>query len=161
MVSVAEKSIESADRPYVGPIDVLMPSYNSIKYLGSALNSVRKALPDHRLIVVDRHGNDRTLDILKKHGAQVYFDDRSLGHARQLLFEKSTSRILLMYDSDVVIDQGKDGSSERSGYSAVDRKTASAWAPSPWCPASIPRSSWRSLSVSGGGFCHLWSAISS
>ncbi len=92
--------------------DVLMPTYNSVQYLDRALRCVEKAIPDHRLIVVDHHSNDGTIDVLKKHGAQVYFDDKSLGHARQLLFEKSTSRVLLMIDSDVVIDE--DGWYERA-----------------------------------------------
>lgn len=94
------------------PIDVLMPTYNSVQCLDSALRSVKKAVSDSRLIVVDHHSNDGTLRILKEHGAQVYFDDRSLGHARQVLFEKSTSRVILMYDSDVVIDE--DGWFERA-----------------------------------------------
>lgn len=94
------------------PIDVLMPTYNSVQCLDSALRSVKKAVSDCRLIVVDHHSNDGTLRILKEHGAQVYFDDRSLGHARQVLFEKSTSRVILMYDSDVVIDE--DGWFERA-----------------------------------------------
>jgi len=86
-------------------IDVLMPTYNSVQYLDSALRSVKKAVPNCRLIAVDRHSKDGTLEILRNHGAQVYSDDKSLGHARQLLFEKSTSRIVLTYDSDVVIDE--------------------------------------------------------
>jgi glycosyltransferase involved in cell wall biosynthesis len=99
---------ESAGKHPTGsnePIDVLMPTYNSVKYLDSALRCVEKAIPNSRLIVVDHHSNDGTLEVLKKHGASIYFDDTSLGHARQLLFEKSASRIVLMYDSDVVISQ--------------------------------------------------------
>jgi len=86
-------------------IDVLMPTYNSVRYLDPALTSVERAVPNCRLIVVDHYSNDGTLDVLKKHEAQVYFDDKSLGHARQLLFEKSTSGILIMYDSDVVMNE--------------------------------------------------------
>jgi len=81
-----------------------MPTYNSAQYLDLALSSVEKAVPNYKLIVVDHNSNDGTLDILRRHGAEVYFDNKSLGRARQLLFEKSTSRILLMYDSDVTID---------------------------------------------------------
>jgi glycosyltransferase involved in cell wall biosynthesis len=87
------------------PIDVLMPTYNSVKYLDSALRCVEKEIPNCHLIVVDHHSNDGTLEVLKMHRASIYFDDTSLGYARQLLFEKSSSRILLMYDSDVVIHQ--------------------------------------------------------
>jgi glycosyltransferase involved in cell wall biosynthesis len=87
------------------PVDVLMPTYNSVKYLDSALRCVEKEIPNSHLIVVDHHSNDGTLEVLKEHGASIYFDDTSLGHARQLLFEKSSSRILLMLDSDVVIKE--------------------------------------------------------
>jgi glycosyltransferase involved in cell wall biosynthesis len=87
------------------PVDVLMPTYNSVKYLDSALRCVEKEIPNSHLIVVDHHSNDGTLDVLTRHGANVYFDDTSLGHARQLLLEKSSSRILLMLDSDVVIEE--------------------------------------------------------
>lgn len=83
-----------------------MPTYNSVKYLDSALSCVEKAIPNCRLIVVDHHSNDGTLEVLKKHGAIIYFDDTSLGRARQLLLEKSNSRILVMFDSDVVIEEG-------------------------------------------------------
>jgi glycosyltransferase involved in cell wall biosynthesis len=86
-------------------VDVLMPTYNSVKYLDSALRCVEKEIPNCRLIVVDHHSNDGTLEVLKEHGASIYFDDTSLGYARQLLFEKSSSRILLMLDSDVVIEE--------------------------------------------------------
>jgi glycosyltransferase involved in cell wall biosynthesis len=94
------------------PVDILMPTYNSVQYLDSALRCIEKAVPLCRFIVVDRHSSDGTLDVLRKHGAQVYFDDGSLGHARQILFEKSTSPTVLMYDSDVVIDE--DGWYERA-----------------------------------------------
>jgi glycosyltransferase involved in cell wall biosynthesis len=88
-------------------VDVLMPTYNSVQYLDAALRSVEKAIPTCRLIVVDHHSTDGTLDVLKKHNAELYFDDKSLGHARQLLFQNATSRIVLMFDSDVVIEEDR------------------------------------------------------
>ncbi len=84
-------------------LDVLMPTYNSVRHLNEVLRALGKAVPNHRLIVVDHHSNDGTLDVLRKYGARVYFDDTSLGHARQLLLEKATSPVILMLDSDVVI----------------------------------------------------------
>jgi glycosyltransferase involved in cell wall biosynthesis len=87
------------------PVDVLMPTYNSVRYLDSVLSSLEKAVPVGRFIVVDRHSSDGTLDVLKKHRADVYLDDGSLGRARQLLLDKSTSPIVLMFDSDVIIHE--------------------------------------------------------
>lgn len=82
-----------------------MPTYNSVRYLDAALNSVEKEIPSFRLIAADHHSTDGTLKVLKAHGARIYLEDKSLGHARQLLFEKSSSSILLMLDSDVVISE--------------------------------------------------------
>lgn len=90
-------------------LDVLMPTYNSAKHLEKVLDSLDKTIPNHRLIAVDRHSNDGTPEVLRTHGAKVYFEDVSLGHARQLLLEKSSSPVLLMLDSDVVIE-------DRDGY---------------------------------------------
>jgi len=86
-------------------VDILMPTYNSVRYLDAALNSVEKGIPSRRLIAADHHSTDGTLDVLRAHDAKVYFEDKSLGHARQLLFEKSSGSILLMFDSDVVISE--------------------------------------------------------
>jgi len=86
-------------------VDILIPTYNSVRYLDAALNSVEKEIPSFRLIAADHHSTDGTLKVLKTHGAHIYLEDKSLGHARQLLFEKSSSSILLMFDSDVVINE--------------------------------------------------------
>lgn len=87
------------------PVDILMPTYNSVRYLDAALNSVEKEIPSCRLIAADHHSTDGTLEVLKAHSARIYLEDKSLGHARQLLIEKSSSSILLMFDSDVVISE--------------------------------------------------------
>ena len=82
-----------------------MPTYNSVRYLDVALNSIKRGIPNYRLIVADHHSTDGTLGVLKAHDAHVCFEDKSLGHARQLLIEKSSSSRLLMYDSDVIISE--------------------------------------------------------
>lgn len=86
-------------------VDVLMPTYNSAKYLEPAIDSVVKAIPKCRLIAADHHSQDGTIEVLKKHRATILFENKSLGYARQILIEKSRSRIVLMFDSDVVIDE--------------------------------------------------------
>jgi len=84
-------------------IDVLVPTYNSATYLDQALTAIKSSVPINRIIAVDRYSSDGTLEILKNHGAEVYFESTSLGYARQLLIEKARTDVVMMLDSDVLI----------------------------------------------------------
>lgn len=88
------------------PIDVLIPTYNSAQFLDQALNSVRRCIAVNRIVAVDHHSSDGTLDILLKHGAEIYYENKSLGYARQLLISKAKTRVFMMLDSDVVLEEG-------------------------------------------------------
>jgi len=87
------------------PIDVLVATYNSASYLDQALTAIKRSVPLNRIIAVDHYSSDGTLDILKDHGAEVYFENKSLGYARQLLIEKAGTDVFMMLDSDVLISE--------------------------------------------------------
>jgi len=87
------------------PIDVLVATYNSASYLDQALTAIKRSVPINRIIAVDRYSADGTLDILKNHGAEVFFENKSLGYARQLLIEKAETDVFMMLDSDVLISE--------------------------------------------------------
>ena len=87
------------------PIDVLVPTYNSASYLDQALTAIKRSVPINRIIAVDRYSSDRTFEILKNHEAEVYFENKSLGYARQLLIEKAGTDVFMMLDSDVLISE--------------------------------------------------------
>ena len=96
------------------PIDILVPTYNSGKYLDEALAAIKRCVPVNRIIAADHYSKDETVNILRSHGAEVYFENRSLGYARQLLIEKASTDIFMMLDSDVII-QGTEWYSEALG----------------------------------------------
>jgi len=86
------------------PIDILVPTYNSGKYLDEALTAIKKCIPVNRIIAADHYSKDETLNILRNHGAEVYFENQSLGYARQLLIDKASTDVIMMLDSDVIIE---------------------------------------------------------
>lgn len=83
-------------------IDVAVMTYNSAKYLEESLVSLEKAIPINRLIVVDHHSKDGTVEIAERHNAQIYQEDVGLGYARQLAISKIETPIFYFHDSDVI-----------------------------------------------------------
>jgi len=84
------------------PIDVAVTTYNSERYLDEALAGLFKAVRVKRLIVVDHHSTDKTVEIAKKYGAEVFYENVSLGYARQLAISKVSTPIFMFLDSDLV-----------------------------------------------------------
>lgn len=85
------------------PVDVLVCTFNSEQHLEECLRSARAHLPIHRLLVVDRHSNDRTVEIAERWGARVHLEDTGLGYSRTLAIELSETPYVLFLDSDVVL----------------------------------------------------------
>jgi glycosyltransferase involved in cell wall biosynthesis len=83
-------------------IDVAICTYQSEKYLDQCLTSIKKTVPFHKLIVVDHYSTDKTIEIAKKHNAEIYFENIGLGHATQVAIEHSAAPFILFVDSDVV-----------------------------------------------------------
>ena len=87
-------------------VDVAICTYNSEKYLDECLESIRQYVPFKRLIVVDHYSTDRTVEIAKRHGAEIYFENVGLGHARQVAIDHSNAPFILFVDSDVIFYDG-------------------------------------------------------
>ncbi len=87
-------------------VDVAVCTYNSEKYLDECLKSIRQYVPFKRLIVIDHYSTDKTVQIAKKHGAEIYFENVGLGYARQLAIDISNAEFILFVDSDVVFYDG-------------------------------------------------------
>jgi len=83
-------------------VDVIVPTYQSEKYLDACLSSIKRTVPVNNLIVIDHYSTDRTVEIAKKYGAKIYFENIGLAYARQLGIELASTPIFLMVDSDVV-----------------------------------------------------------
>lgn len=85
-------------------LDVVVCTYQSAKYLDECLKSIKQYIPVNKLIIVDHYSTDGTLDIAKKHGAEIILENVSLGHARQLGIKAVNTDIFVFFDSDVVIN---------------------------------------------------------
>lgn len=77
-------------------------TYNSAKYLEECLASVFSTVPINRLIAIDHHSTDKTLEILKKHGAEIHQENVGLGFARQLSIDLAETETVTFVDSDIV-----------------------------------------------------------
>ncbi len=84
-------------------VDVLVPTYNSAATLRESLDSVRRFVPVHCLIVVDRSSTDETGSIARSFGARLLWDDVGLGSARNAALRAADTDPVLFVDSDVRI----------------------------------------------------------
>jgi glycosyltransferase involved in cell wall biosynthesis len=85
------------------PVDVLIATYESAATLRATLDAVRRNVPVHCLIVVDRRGRDATADIAREYGARVLEDEVGLGSARNRALREADTDPVLFLDSDVEI----------------------------------------------------------
>jgi glycosyltransferase involved in cell wall biosynthesis len=85
------------------PVDVLVATYGSARTVRRTLDSVRRWVPVHCLIVVDRPSRDGTVEIAHEFGARVLDDDVGLGSARNRALREADTDPVLFVDSDVEI----------------------------------------------------------
>lgn len=78
-------------------------TYNSSQTLGECLRSIRQAAPESHVLVVDHHSEDSTAQIARSFGAEVFFENKGLGYARQLCFRLVRTKYLVFVDGDVEI----------------------------------------------------------
>jgi len=89
-------------------VDVLIVTYNSSRTLKKCLQCIKNAVPYNRIIVGDGGSNDRTIEIAKHEGAEVYSfprKDNLIGRIRYKLAEKAEKDWMLYVDSDVYLYQ--------------------------------------------------------
>jgi glycosyltransferase involved in cell wall biosynthesis len=89
-------------------VDVVIITKNSERMLGECLNSVYKNVPVNRLIVVDGHSTDNTLEIVrrfqKKHGNVLVIRDKGTrATARQKGIDRVETEWFMFVDSDAVL----------------------------------------------------------
>lgn len=83
--------------------DVIVRTFNSESTITSCLASVRSLLPVNRLIVVDHHSTDGTLETVKNFDCHVYLEDEGLGKATTLGIAQSSTDTILFIDSDITV----------------------------------------------------------
>jgi glycosyltransferase involved in cell wall biosynthesis len=87
------------DKPLVS---VVIPTFNSERYIGKCLQSVRNQTYDNiEILVVDKNSEDKTVEISKRYGAKVIIGDLDLSASRNRGIREARGRYLLSIDSDM------------------------------------------------------------
>ena len=83
-------------------VDVIVRTKNSAETLENCLSAARYNLNVNRLILIDSHSTDGTVEIASKFEAEIYCEDRGLGYATWLGIQKAETENIVFLDSDVV-----------------------------------------------------------
>lgn len=89
--------------PTPAPVDVLVRTFNSATTLSACLAAARRHLPVRRIIVVDRHSTDGTIEIAQAFGAELHFEETGIGRATKLAARLAATENVLYLDSDVIL----------------------------------------------------------
>jgi len=79
-------------------VSIVIPTLNEEKNLPKVLKDIPNSV--HEIIVVDGHSTDKTVDIAKKYGAKVIFDDIGKGSALRKGMKAAKGDIVIMMDAD-------------------------------------------------------------
>jgi glycosyltransferase involved in cell wall biosynthesis len=87
-------------------VSVVIPTYNSEKTLVKCLESIKnQTYKNVEIIVVDSYSRDKTVEVAKSFGVKVLQTDWKLLGARYLGFKKSIGDIILLLDSDQILEK--------------------------------------------------------
>lgn len=87
-------------------LSVIIPTYNSEKYIENTVNSLKKSqYPIHEIILIDDSSNDNTISILSDFNIKIYkqINHTNANRCRNIGARISTGDILVFLDSDVII----------------------------------------------------------
>lgn len=98
-----------------GKVSVIMPAYNSGKFIGEAIDSViAQTYPNWELIIVDDASTDNTTEIIRNRKSsdkriQLFQNSKNYGtqHARNRAIEEATGRFIAFLDADDLWLPGK------------------------------------------------------
>lgn len=79
-------------------VSIVIPTLNEEQNLQKVLRSIPKDI--YEVIIVDGHSKDKTVEIAKKFGAKVVFDDKGKGSALRKGMKTAKGDIVIMMDAD-------------------------------------------------------------
>lgn len=83
-------------------VTVLLPTYNEAGNINAVVESIRSVSREWRILVVDGGSTDRTVEIAKESGAEVFiFPQRGKGRAIAAAFQKEEADQLVLLDADM------------------------------------------------------------
>jgi len=106
-------------------VDVIIPTWNSAKWLERVLQAVEEGAHPARIIIVDRDSVDGTQEIARAHGCTIILDTISLGSARTKGIRASNTDWILFVDDDVIIPPDFIERMEEF----MDKATGALWSP--------------------------------
>ena len=136
------KSPSFPEIEYTPSISFCIPTKNEGEDLPNCLESiVTQNYENVEIIIVDGYSSDNTLEIAKKYGCEIYYDNVSLANARQISIEKSSREIVAIWDADIIIPH-KNWLKDAVKCFLLDEKISTVW-PTYAAPPSGP---WAQMS---------------
>jgi len=87
-------------------VSIVIPAYNSEKTLEKCLKSIRdQTYGNIEIIVVDKFSKDRTVEIAKRYGARIIYDEGERTRAKNIGLEKAKGKYVLFVDSDMELSK--------------------------------------------------------
>lgn len=94
-------------------VSVIIPIYNTEKYLDKCISSVREqSYSNIEILLIDDGSKDKSGEICDRHGAEddrirvIHICNSGVSHARNLGIQQSSGKYLFFVDSDDYIDSG-------------------------------------------------------
>ena len=84
-------------------LSIVIPTLNEERNIGRLINGVNRIIQKYtsEIIIVDGHSGDRTVEIARKHGAKVIYDDVGKGSALIKGLKASRGSIIIAMDADL------------------------------------------------------------
>ena len=87
-------------------VSIVIPAYNSEKTLEKCLKSIRdQTYGNIEIIVVDKFSKDRTVEIAKRYGARIIYDEGERTRAKNIGLKKAKGKYVLFVDSDMELSK--------------------------------------------------------
>lgn len=94
-------SISSVNLPTVS---FCIPTLNNERTIGHCLQSIaNQAYPSKEIVIVDGGSSDSTVEVTEKYTRKIFFDEGTVGSARQTALEHACGEVIALFDDDVVI----------------------------------------------------------
>jgi len=86
-------------------VAVLIPCYNEEAAIARVVEDFRAALPDARICVFDNNSSDRTVEVARAAGAEIWHEPRQgKGNVVRRMFSEIEADVYLMVDGDATYD---------------------------------------------------------
>lgn len=89
----------------IDKVDVTIATKNNEDTIDRCIENIKKYIPYNEIIVVDGYSTDNTVQIAKRIGVKVYFENGPLGKVRYIQATLCTSEWIAVIDSDVFINE--------------------------------------------------------